>query len=125
MTQMVHDLKVDVRVRVVPTVRDRDGLALSSRNARLSPDERARALAIPRALDAGLVAARAGGDAAAAARVVLTGLDVDYVAVADYDGHPTLVIAARAGRTRLIDNVRLDDERVELIFRGKEPQHGH
>jgi hypothetical protein len=43
----------------------------------------------------------------AAARAVLTGLDLDYVAVAEFDGQPTLVIAARAGRTRLIDNAPL------------------
>jgi pantoate--beta-alanine ligase len=106
--QMVRDLNVETTIRVVPTVRDPDGLALSSRNARLSPEERARALAIPRALDAGLEAVRAGRDPVAAARQVLVGLDLDYVAVADFDGHPTLAIAARVGRTRLIDNVRLD-----------------
>jgi pantoate--beta-alanine ligase len=126
-SQLVHDLNVDVEIRVVPTVRDAEGLALSSRNARLSPDERARALAIPRALAAGLAAARAGHDAVAAARAVLTGLEVDYVAVADFNGHPTLAIAARAGRTRLIDNVRLDDERaqeiVSIFGSGETQQH--
>lgn len=106
--QLVRDLNLGLAIRVVPTVRDRDGLALSSRNARLSPDERARALAIPRALDAGLAASRAGADPVAAARRVLAGLDTDYVAVADVAGHPTLLIAARVGRTRLIDNVRLE-----------------
>ena len=110
--QMVHDLKVDVQIRVVPTVRDPDGLALSSRNARLSAEERARALAIPHALDAGLAAARGGRDPVAAARALLGGLDVDYVAVANLNGHLTLAIAARAGRTRLIDNVRLDGDRT-------------
>jgi pantoate--beta-alanine ligase len=105
--QMVHDLNVEVEIRVVPTVRDVDGLALSSRNARLSPDERRRALAIPRALDAGLAAAHAGKDPVAAAKAVLAGVDVEYVAVADLNGHPTLAIAARVGRTRLIDNARL------------------
>jgi pantoate--beta-alanine ligase len=106
--QMVRDLRVDLELRVVPTVRDADGLALSSRNARLSPDERARALAIPRALDAGLAAARAGGDPVAAARAALGDLQADYVAVAELSGHPTLAIAVRVGSTRLIDNVRLD-----------------
>jgi pantoate--beta-alanine ligase len=119
--QMVHDLKVDLRIRVVPTVRDADGLALSSRNARLSAEERARALAIPRALDAGLAAARAGQDPAAAARAVLAGLDVDYASVAELGGHPTLAIAARVGRTRLIDNVRLDDPRASVL---QETAHG-
>ena len=106
--QLVRDLNLALAIRVVPTVRDPDGLALSSRNARLSTDERARALAIPRALDAGLAASRAGADPVAAARQTLAGLDTDYVTVADVAGHPTLLIAARVGRTRLIDNVRLD-----------------
>jgi pantoate--beta-alanine ligase len=123
-SQLVHDLNVSVDIRVVPTVRAADGLALSSRNARLSPEERARALAIPRALDAGLAAARAGRDPVAAATTILTGLEVDYVAIADLNGHPTLAIAARAGRTRLIDNVRLDDDLVAPILSEKEPQHG-
>ncbi len=107
--QMVRDLLLDVRVEVVPTVRETDGLALSSRNVRLSPAERVRALAIPQALLAGLAAYRAGGDAAAAARDELRGLEVDYAEVADFQGHPTLVIAARVGKTRLIDNVPLDE----------------
>jgi pantoate--beta-alanine ligase len=112
-SQMVHDLNVDLEIRVVPTVRDADGLALSSRNARLSADERLRALAIPRALDAGRTAAATGHDPIGAARALLTGVDVEYVAVADFSGHPTLAIAARVGRTRLIDNTRLDDYRSE------------
>jgi pantoate--beta-alanine ligase len=107
-TQMVRDLNVDVEIRVMPIVRAVDGLALSSRNARLSADERARALAIPRAIAAGVEAFQAGGDPVAAATSQLSGLDVDYVAVANFSGHPTLAIAARVGRTRLIDNARLD-----------------
>jgi pantoate--beta-alanine ligase len=95
--QLVRDLNVDVEIRVVDTVRDADGLALSSRNALLSPRERAQALAIPRAL------ATRDPDQA---RTVLAeaGIDPDYVAVADLDG-PTLAIAARVGSTRLTDNV--------------------
>jgi pantoate--beta-alanine ligase len=108
--QLVRDLNVAVEIRVVPIVRDVDGLALSSRNSRLSAEERARALAIPRALDAGLTAYRNHRDPVAAARAVLTGLDVDYVAVADFAGQPTLAIAARVGRTRLIDNAVLVQE---------------
>jgi pantoate--beta-alanine ligase len=119
-SQMVRDLKVDLLIRVIPTVRDPDGLALSSRNARLSPAERERALAIPRALDEGLAAARAGRDPVNAARAVLGALDVDYVSVAHWDGHPTLAIAARVGQTRLIDNVRLD----EITTDSKEMPHG-
>lgn len=112
--QLVRDLNVAVEIRVVPIVRDVDGLALSSRNSRLSVEERARALAIPRAIDAGLAAYRERRDPVAAARAVLAGSggidDVDYVAVADFDGQPTLAIAARVGRTRLIDNVPLVTE---------------
>ncbi len=106
---MVRDLNVDVEIRAMPIVRAADGLALSSRNARLSADERARALAIPRAIGAGVEAFTAGGDPVAAARAQLSGVDVDYVAVANFSGHPTLAIAARVGRTRLIDNARLDN----------------
>jgi pantoate--beta-alanine ligase len=99
--QLVRDLNLDVEIRVVDIVRDPDGLALSSRNGRLSPGERAQALAIARAL--------ATGDPDRA-RTVLTqaGLDPDYVAVADLDG-PTLAIAARVGSTRLIDNVLISE----------------
>jgi pantoate--beta-alanine ligase len=107
-TQLVRDLNLDLQIQIVPTVRDRDGLALSSRNVRLSPDERTRALAIPRALAAGLEAYREGRDPVAAARALLTGVEPDYVAVADLNGRSTLAVAARVGRTRLIDNVVLD-----------------
>ena len=108
--RLVADLDLDLRIEVVPTERDADGLALSSRNAFLSPEERVVALALPRALDAGLAAHRSGGDPVAAAREVLdaaAGLAVDYVAVADF-GAPTLAAATRVGTTRLIDNVVLD-----------------
>jgi pantoate--beta-alanine ligase len=66
--RLVRDLNLDLEIRVVPTVRDHDGLALSSRNARLSGEERSRALAIPRALDAGLSAFRNHADVAAPGR---------------------------------------------------------
>jgi pantoate--beta-alanine ligase len=107
-SQLVRDLNLDLQIQMVPTVRDSDGLALSSRNVRLSPEERTRALAIPRALAAGLAASREGRDPIAAARAVLTDLEPDYVAVADLNGRPTLAVAARVGRIRLIDNVVLD-----------------
>jgi pantoate--beta-alanine ligase len=95
--QLVRDLNVGVEIRVVDTVRDVDGLALSSRNARLTADERERARAIPRALET--------RDAQKARDVLESaGVEPDYVAVADLDG-PTLAIAARVGKTRLIDNV--------------------
>lgn len=105
--QLIGDLDLPIELQVVPTVRDADGLALSSRNVYLSHDERARALALPRALAAGAAAHRSGRDPVAAARVELAGLDVDYVAVADF-GMPTLVAAVRVGSTRLIDNVPLE-----------------
>ena len=107
--QMVGDLNQPVEIVALPTVRDSDGLALSSRNAFLSPAERAVALALPRALEAGANAHRSGDDPVAAARRILNaepGLAVDYVDVADLDG-PTLVGAVRVGTMRLIDNVRL------------------
>jgi pantoate--beta-alanine ligase len=103
--RVVADLDLPLEIRVLPTVRDADGLALSSRNVFLSPAERASALALPRALGAGVGAE----DPAAAARAILDaepGLTVEYVAVADFDV-PTLVAAVRVGSTRLIDNARL------------------
>jgi pantoate--beta-alanine ligase len=101
--QVVRDLNLPLEIRVVPTARDGDGLALSSRNARLSPGDRARALAIPRAL------ATRDRDRA---RTVLAeaGIEPEYVAVADLDG-PTLAIAAQLGPARLIDNVLLEEDR--------------
>ena len=97
--QLVRDLNVPVEIRVVGTVRDDDGLALSSRNARLSPAEREQARAIRRALET-------GDEAQARAVLAAAGVEPEYVAVADLDG-PTLAIAARVGSTRLIDNVPL------------------
>ncbi|MBA3688427.1 MAG: pantoate--beta-alanine ligase [Chloroflexi bacterium] len=110
--QLVRDLELPVEIVACPTVRDPDGLAMSSRNAYLSPDDRQVALALPRALEAGLAAHRSGTDAVRAARDVLDaqpGLRVDYVAEADLDG-PTLAAAVVVGSTRLIDNVVLDAE---------------
>ena len=98
--RLVRDLNVPVEIRVVPTVRDEDGLALSSRNARLSADERKQALALPRAL--------ATHDPKQA-RELLDGLDVDYVEVADFEPR-VLAAAVRVGATRLIDNVILEGE---------------
>jgi pantoate--beta-alanine ligase len=111
--QMVRDLNLSLEIRVIPTVRDADHLALSSRNVRLTPEDRVTARAIPRALQAGLAAYHAGHDPIAAARAMLTGLEPEYVAVASFNGRPTLVIAARVGAARLIDNVPLDQTRLE------------
>jgi pantoate--beta-alanine ligase len=107
--QVVRDLAFGLEIVPVRTVRDADGLALSSRNRYLSAEERASALALPRALQAGLAAHGDGGDPVARAGEVLAAapaLSVDYVAVADFDG-PTLAAGVRIGATRLIDNVSL------------------
>jgi pantoate--beta-alanine ligase len=94
--RMVCDLAVPVEIRVVPTVRDADGLALSSRNAYLSPEERERALALPRAL-------------ATRDRNELDGLEVDYFEEAEFEPR-VLAAAVRVGSTRLIDNVILEGD---------------
>jgi pantoate--beta-alanine ligase len=104
--RLVRDLNVPVEIRVVPTVRDSDGLALSSRNARLSPDERERALGLPRAL----AAAVGAPDPATAARASLNGLEPEYVEVLDLGDASVLAAAIRVGSTRLIDNVLLEGE---------------
>ena len=96
--RMARDLDLEVEVRVVPTVRDADGLALSSRNVHLSPTERETALALPRAL---------ATQDPAEARAQLNGLAVDYLEVAPFDP-PVLAAAVRVGTTRLIDNVPLE-----------------
>jgi pantoate--beta-alanine ligase len=104
--RLVRDLNVPVEIRVVPTVRDRDGLALSSRNVRLSPAERERALGLPRAL----ASAAGEPDPVAAARASLNGLEPDYVELLDLDDAKLLAAAIRVGSTRLIDNVLLEGE---------------
>jgi pantoate--beta-alanine ligase len=94
--RMARDLAVPVEIRVCPTVRDEDGLAFSSRNDYLSPEERAKALALPRALRA-------------RDRTLLDGLEVDYFEEADFEPR-VLAAAVRVGGTRLIDNVVLEGE---------------
>jgi pantoate--beta-alanine ligase len=101
---LVRDLNVAVEIRVVPTVRDGDGLALSSRNARLSVEERERALGLPQAL----YGAVGANDPAAAARAALNGLEPDYVEVLDLGDARVLAAAVRVGGVRLIDNVLLE-----------------
>jgi len=120
--RFVADLDLPIEIVGVPTQRDDDGLALSSRNIYLDADQRARAVALPRALG---VAARAigrgddAGDTLAEARVTLVaaGFEVDYVALADAetlaenpaaDRPRRLLAAARMGATRLIDNVAIE-----------------
>jgi pantoate--beta-alanine ligase len=103
--RLIRDLALEIELRVVPTVRDADGLALSSRNARLSPEERERALAFSRAL------ATRDRETALALLAASNGLVVDYVEVADFDP-PVLAGAVRVGSTRLIDNVVLEGDRT-------------
>jgi pantoate--beta-alanine ligase len=121
-SSMVSDLNVPVRIVAVPTVRDADGLALSSRNGYLSPAERATARALSRALRAGAAAGCGGAQAIVAATraeldAAATGdapLRTDYlelvdpasfaVVPGDYVGPALLLVAARVGGTRLIDN---------------------
>jgi pantoate--beta-alanine ligase len=104
--RVVRDLNVPVEIRVVPTVRDTDGLALSSRNVRLSQEERDRALGLPRAL----ASAAGEADPVAAARASLDGLEPDYVEVLDLGDARVLAAAVRVGSNRLIDNVLLEGD---------------
>jgi pantoate--beta-alanine ligase len=99
--RVIRDLDLGVEIRVVPTVRDADGLALSSRNSRLSAAERQQALGISRALHAAATSA----DPVAIARAELNGLDPDYIELVELDGATVLATAVRVGSTRLIDNV--------------------
>jgi pantoate--beta-alanine ligase len=124
--KLVRDLDMPVRIEVCPTIRDPDGLALSSRNAYLSPDERERALALSRALRAAEAAvaggARDAADVVAAARDELerAGVEPDYLQlrsatdlspVERVNGSTLLAVAARVGRARLIDNAILGGEK--------------
>jgi pantoate--beta-alanine ligase len=118
---MVRDLNLPVEIVAVPTVRDPDGLALSSRNRFLSPRERERALSLSGALRACAARAEAGdsldGILAAGYAILASaeGVVLDYLAVldptsaeavrSDYRGDVVIAVAARVGSTRLIDNV--------------------
>jgi pantoate--beta-alanine ligase len=119
--RLVRDLDLGVEVLGVPTQRDDDGLALSSRNLYLDPDERQRAVALPRALGIAARSLEKGGsadEALAQARDMLiqAGFEIDYVALVDAEtlGEPAadrpmrLLAAARIGNTRLIDNVAVE-----------------
>jgi pantoate--beta-alanine ligase len=104
--RLVRDLDVPLEIRVVPIVRDDDGLALSSRNVLLSAEERERALGLSRALGAAI----GSPDPVATARASLNGLVPDYVEIVDLDGATVLAAAVRVGSTRLIDNVLLEGD---------------
>jgi pantoate--beta-alanine ligase len=120
--RLVADLNLPVRIEALPTVREPDGLAMSSRNALLSPAEREQALALPAALDASARLAAAGERSAeallGAGREAVEGKDVavEYLALVDpetleplarLDRPALLAIAARVGQVRLIDNTTL------------------
>ena len=120
--RLATDLALPVRIEAVPTVREPDGLALSSRNVRLGPDARPRALALARALKAAQGAVAAGerdpGALAAAGREAMAALQVEpeYLEVVDpdtfaplaaIDGEALVAVAARVGEVRLIDNQTL------------------
>ena len=121
--RMAQDLQLGVEILGVPTVRDEDGLALSSRNAYLSSDERQRALALPQALYEAAEAVLSGtpvGEALSQAKDRLTSASfsrVDYFALVnamtleplDKPGGPMrLIAAAKIGKTRLIDNIAVE-----------------
>ncbi len=124
--KLVRDLDIPVRIEVCPTVRDPDGLALSSRNAYLSPAERERALALSRSLRAAEEVVAAGTRdatavvAAARAELRRSGVEPDYLQlrsatdlspVERVNGSTLLAVAARVGRARLIDNAILGGEK--------------
>jgi pantoate--beta-alanine ligase len=116
--RMVRDLGQGVQVMSVPTVREPDGLALSSRNVLLSPSERASARFLSAALMAGRDAAGSAAAVLAAAGEVLAaadGVDLDYLELRDPElgpapeaGPARLLVAARVGTIRLIDNVAVE-----------------
>jgi pantoate--beta-alanine ligase len=125
--RMVVDLNFDLEIVPVPTVREPDGLAMSSRNAYLSVEERQRALALSRGLRAAQKAAESSActtaQIACAARTVLertAGVQIEYVDAVDsetlkpidrFDRAIVVAIAARVGKTRLIDNITLAPKR--------------
>src|SRR5690606_15414727 len=116
-TRMVHDLNLPVTIDIVRTVRDRDGLALSSRNRFLTTDQRRIALTLSRSLAAAALAPTSRATAEAAALDVFAAeptIELDYFELVDpasftpvtddFEGTTTAIVAARVGTTRLIDN---------------------
>jgi pantoate--beta-alanine ligase len=126
--RMTRDLNLPVAIETVPTVREADGLAMSSRNARLGPADRERATALHAGLEAARSALRDGGsdraavEAAGVAAMRATGVEPEYFALVDPDTlkpvqpggaqRVLVVVAARVGPARLIDNLPLDLEPV-------------
>ena len=119
--RMVRDLDMPVRIEVLPTVREPDGLALSSRNVRLSPEDRSRALGLSRALNAAAAVVAAGERDAdrirAAALAELGDVEAEYLAIVDpltfaplrtVSARTLVAVAAQVGPVRLIDNVVLE-----------------
>ena len=121
--RLVRDLDLPVEIDVRPIVREPDGLAMSSRNVRLSPAERERALSLSRALEAVADAAATGAlvdEALAAGHEQLTEVEVEYLAAVDpetfaaadsLEGDVLVAVAARVGEVRLIDNTTVRAER--------------
>ncbi len=119
--RMARDLDFGIEIVEMPIVREADGLAMSSRNVYLSPEERTRALCLSRALFRAEAMMKAGErDAAAivaAVREMMVGVEIDYVALVDADemtprsrveGKVLLAVAAQVGKTRLIDNIKFE-----------------
>ncbi len=117
--RMVRDLDFGIEIVALPTVREKDGLALSSRNQYLSPSERTRALCISRALFAARDMLEAGerdaGRIVSEVKSTMEDLEIDYVTIVDADemtpverieGPIMLAVAAKVGNTRLIDNIQ-------------------
>jgi pantoate--beta-alanine ligase len=140
--RLARDLNLPVQIEALPTVREPDGLAMSSRNALLSADERARAPALPAALDAALALA-ADGERSASALLNAAheamrpfGVEPEYVALVDLDtlepltqltGDALLALAARIGEVRLIDNAILspaDAHRPDATQTPSQPLEG-
>lgn len=118
-TQMVRDLRFPLEIVAVETVREADGLAMSSRNRYLSNDERASASLIPQALRAAIAAGGQGESAAVEAGLAVLeqdpSIDLDYLVIRDLDmtaapkeGPARVLIAARVGSTRLLDNMAME-----------------
>jgi len=132
--RLVRDLDLPVRLEVIPTVREPDGLALSSRNRLLDPADRAAALSLSRGLLAARESLEAGERDAArlgdAVRAAMDGVEPEYVAVVDPDTLAPLdtatewmlvAVAARVGPVRLIDNLLIDHRQTQVATSSEAP----